>query len=138
LTSQIFANIYLAEFDRYVRHTLKPLGYLRYGDDFIIIIRDRQQARVMRERAEQFLVSELQLHLHPQNNVIVPARSGLHFLGHVITGSYTLVDRHTTRLVLEKSSARSIASYKALHLATFPKKELDWQLLDDLEDLGLV
>lgn len=35
LTSQIFANIYLNEFDRYVVHYLKPLAYIRYGDDFM-------------------------------------------------------------------------------------------------------
>jgi RNA-directed DNA polymerase len=29
LTSQIFANIYLSEFDRFVRHTIQPFGYVR-------------------------------------------------------------------------------------------------------------
>ncbi|MCG2808772.1 MAG: hypothetical protein L6275_00285, partial [Candidatus Portnoybacteria bacterium] len=32
LTSQIFANIYLNELDRFVKHTIKPRAYLRYGD----------------------------------------------------------------------------------------------------------
>ncbi len=35
LTSQILANVYLNEFDRFVQHSLKPLAYIRYGDDFI-------------------------------------------------------------------------------------------------------
>ena len=33
LTSQIFTNIYLHEFDRLVRHYFKPLAYVRYEDD---------------------------------------------------------------------------------------------------------
>lgn len=45
LTSQIFANIYLNEFDRFVRHTLKPLGYIRYGDDFVLFTNNEAEAR---------------------------------------------------------------------------------------------
>ena len=41
LTSQIFANIYLHEFDRYVRHELRPSGYVRYGDDFVLFCASR-------------------------------------------------------------------------------------------------
>jgi len=37
LTSQILSNIYLNEFDRHIKHRLKPRAYVRYGDDFIII-----------------------------------------------------------------------------------------------------
>ena len=36
LTSQIFANVYLHELDRFILHTVKPLKYLRYGDDFVL------------------------------------------------------------------------------------------------------
>ena len=37
LTSQIFANIYMNEFDQFVKHNLKVEYYARYTDDFIII-----------------------------------------------------------------------------------------------------
>ena len=42
LTSQIFANIYLNDFDYFVKHELKVKYYLRYGDDFIIIAPDAE------------------------------------------------------------------------------------------------
>ena len=35
LTSQLFANIYLNELDKYVKHKLKIKHYVRYTDDFI-------------------------------------------------------------------------------------------------------
>ena len=48
LTAQIFANIYLNEFDQFVLHSLKPLGYTRYGDDFVLWFPDELSAREAR------------------------------------------------------------------------------------------
>ncbi|RTK94678.1 RNA-directed DNA polymerase [Candidatus Saccharibacteria bacterium] len=55
LTSQIFANIYLNEFDRYVRHTLKPRGYVRYGDDFVLFVDDETEAQKVQIVASKWL-----------------------------------------------------------------------------------
>ena len=41
LTSQLFANVYLNEFDQFVKHRLKIKHYLRYADDFIILDSNR-------------------------------------------------------------------------------------------------
>lgn len=135
LTSQIFANIYLHEFDRYIRHVLKPLAYVRYGDDAVVWCRTRRQAEEVRRRASTYIADTLHLHVNPKNDVIIPPRAGLHFLGHVVTDSYIVVDRHTTRAVLAKSNSRSIASHKSLLLAKIPKRQLDWQLADEIDSL---
>ena len=55
LTSQIFSNIYLNELDRYVRHTIKPQAYMRYGDDFIIIENDNAKLQRIRVLVDEFL-----------------------------------------------------------------------------------
>ncbi len=134
LTSQVFANIYLNEFDRFVRHTLKPLGYLRYGDDFIVIASNRQDARQFCTNAQEFLARELGLRLHARNNVIVPTTSGLHFLGHVVTDTYIVVDRYTSRAALQKVYPGNASSYASLKLAKYVRRELYWWLLDQLEE----
>src|SRR3989344_2803886 len=36
LTSQLLVNIYMNEFDQYVKHRLKVKYYIRYADDFVI------------------------------------------------------------------------------------------------------
>jgi len=36
LTSQLFANLYLNELDRFIKHELRGKYYLRYMDDFVI------------------------------------------------------------------------------------------------------
>lgn len=138
MTSQIFANIYLNEFDRFVRHTLKPQAYLRYGDDFVIIAPNRHLARRFRLRAQKFLLYELELQLHPRNDVIVPATSGLHFLGHVVTAEYAVVDRYTSRAALRKVSSTNLPSYASLELAKYVKAELYWHVFDELERRGLL
>ena len=135
LTSQIFSNIYLHELDRYVRHTLRPLAYVRYGDDVVVWCRTRREARSIRQRTVEYLATELYLAVNPKNDVIVPASAGLHFLGHVVTSSYVVVDRHTTKLVLAKVNSSNIASYKSLLLAKVPKTQLDWQYVGQLDRL---
>lgn len=135
LTSQVLANIYLNEFDRFVRHELGALAYVRYGDDMAVFCRMRQEAFATRERATRFLFEQLGLRINPKNDVVVRTRDGLHFLGHVITGNYVVVDKNTTKRALARIQWRSAASYKAMKLAKYEKKRLDWLLLDEIERL---
>ncbi len=37
LTSQLFANVYMNEFDQFVKHTLRVKHYIRYTDDFVLV-----------------------------------------------------------------------------------------------------
>ncbi len=82
VTSQIFANIVLHELDRFVIHVVRPLRYLRYGDDFLLFVSGKAEAQHARRAVTAFLHDELRLHVHPRNDVIVAARRGLHFCGY--------------------------------------------------------
>lgn len=64
LTSQVFANIYLNEFDRYVLHQLKPLGYVRYGDDFALWGASEHTTSVYAAYGGEFLRNRLHLGLN--------------------------------------------------------------------------
>jgi len=61
LTSQIFANIYLNELDRFIKHNLKQKAYLRYGDDFILVENDSKKLKILRAETMDFLKNELKL-----------------------------------------------------------------------------
>ena len=135
LTSQVFANIYLNEFDRFVRRALKPLAYIRYGDDTLIFARTRHQANKFREIAANFLKSELKLTVNPRNDAIFRANQQIRFLGHIITEKSVVVDSRTTQAVLAKVNLRNLASYKSLHLAKWPKRQLDFLAADIVDDL---
>lgn len=135
LTSQIFANIYLNEWDRYVRNHLRSLAYLRYGDDTLIFARTRREAHIYRKQGANFLKIALGLDLNFKNDAIFPTSAPAHFCGHVITKDYTVVDRTTTIRSLNRADLGNAASYKALKIAKWPKQQINWQLLNKLDEI---
>jgi retron-type reverse transcriptase len=135
LTSQIFSNIYLNEWDRHVRLHLRPIAYLRYGDDMILFARTRREAHHYRKQGTTFLKTHLKLHTNPKNDVVFASSQPVHFCGHVITKDYIVVDKTTTLRSLNKATLHNAASYKALKIAKLPKQEISWRLLDALQDI---
>jgi retron-type reverse transcriptase len=68
LTSQILVNIYMNEFDQFVKHKLKTKYYIRYADDFVFISDDKEWLENLLPRVSAFLAERLKLSLHPETN----------------------------------------------------------------------
>jgi len=102
LTSQFFANVYLHELDMYVLHQLKPEGYIRYMDDFVLFSNDKQllQAALLEIRA--YLDTTLQLQLKEKAVQINHAAHGLSFLGTRIFRGTIRVRQQNLRLSLRR------------------------------------
>ena len=83
LTSQLLVNVYMNEFDQFVKHELKAKYYIRYADDFVILERDREKLAKTFQSIERFLLAELALELHPYKVSINTTASGVDFLGWV-------------------------------------------------------
>ena len=83
LTSQLLANVYLNEFDQFVKHQLKAKKYIRYADDFVVFSRDKQYLEDLLLEMKKFLHCELRLHVHPDKVFIKTIASGVDFLGWV-------------------------------------------------------
>ncbi|MBU1029441.1 reverse transcriptase/maturase family protein [Patescibacteria group bacterium] len=81
LTSQLFANVYMNEFDQFVKHRLKTRHYIRYADDFAFLSEDRQFLAVLLPRITSFLYDDLRLEMHPDKVFIRSFASGVDFLG---------------------------------------------------------
>ena len=81
LTSQLFSNVYLDEFDQYVKRELRCRHYGRYVDDFYIVHPDRNYLRALIPCLRNFLASELHLTLHPDKIVLQHYSKGILFLG---------------------------------------------------------
>jgi len=90
LTSQFFANLYLAELDHYILEKLRPLAYCRYMDDFIVWADSRTELKTMFERVNDYTHENLRLTLKPP--VFGKTADGLPFLGFLIkdNGIYLL------------------------------------------------
>jgi retron-type reverse transcriptase len=83
LTSQLLVNIYMNEFDQFVKHTLKARPYVRYADDFVLLSTNRAELELALSRIRDFLRDDLRLELHPTKVSIKTFASGVDFLGWV-------------------------------------------------------
>lgn len=79
LTSQFLANIYLDDFDHWMKETLRARACLRYVDDMVVLADDKAWLAEVRER----LAAE-RLQLHPHKAHISPTSAGLNLLGYVV------------------------------------------------------
>ena len=96
LTSQFFANLYLSELDHFVLEQLKPCGYCRYMDDFLLFCNSKDELKKMLNKIESFCLNNLLLTLKPY--ILGKCKDGIAFLGYKIT--YKDVD------LLQKSKKR--------------------------------
>ena len=137
LTSQIFANIYLDTFDKFVTQELKPKAYLRYGDDFIIIQAHKKELIEIKALGSAFLKDRLDLDLHSKNDIIVKARWGLHFLGTQIFPTGIRLNERNRKRVLARLNLKNAPSYSGLVKKYGNHKmirQFNWRILNTIND----
>ena len=64
-SSQLFANIYLDDFDKFMKYKIGCRYYGRYVDDFFIVHHDREFLKSLLPLIKAYLSEKLQLTLHP-------------------------------------------------------------------------
>lgn len=102
LTSQLLVNVYMNEFDQYVKRTLRQKYYIRYADDFVLLAQDRRQLRETLSCMIVFLREELRLELHPHKVSIETFAAGVDFLGWVHFPHCRVVRRVTKRQMVRR------------------------------------
>lgn len=105
LTSQLLVNIYMNEFDQFVKHKLKEKYFIRYADDFVILSEDREWLASLLPRIEAFLGERLSLKLHPNKVSITTTASGTDFLGWVHFLDHRVLRTTTKRRMFNKLQA---------------------------------
>ena len=114
LTSQLLVNIYMNEFDQYVKHKLKAKYYIRYVDDFVLVSHDKTALLTNIRYIICYLNSELKLSLHPGKVSINTFSSGIDFLGWVNFPDHRVLRTTTKRRMLKNLSGKSLPSYLGL------------------------
>jgi retron-type reverse transcriptase len=97
LTSQFFANVYLNNFDHFVKEKLKIKKYIRYVDDFAFFSNDRLELVQARRAIENYLAS-LRLKIHPIKSQIFMTKQGANFLGFRIFPTHIRVRNNNLRI----------------------------------------
>lgn len=97
-TSQFFANIYLNELDHYVKEKLRVKYYIRYMDDFILLLSSKEEAILMKEKIQEFLEKKLKLSLNKKTNYF-KNKQGVSFCGyHVYNNKIVLLNQNKKKI----------------------------------------
>lgn len=129
LTSQIFSNIYLNEFDLYVKHILKSKAYLRYGDDFIMVEQNFQRLQNFRLLSIDFLEKVLKLKINPRSDIIIKPKQGLKFLGVILWPKGRKLSKRNLIRIRFRLGLNNIGSYFGIlkhHAKLKVKKHFYW------------
>lgn len=119
LTSQLFVNIYMNEFDQFVKHKLKAKYYIRYADDFVIMSDSKEWIESILSQISSFLEERLKLSLHPDKVFIKTLSSGIDFLGWVHFQDHRVIRTVTKlrmwkRITQKEGKIETIQSYLGL------------------------
>ena len=118
LTSQLLVNIYMNEFDQFVKHKLKTKHYIRYADDFVILSENNNWLENQIEPIKIFLSDRLKLELHPDKVFIKTLASGIDFLGWIHFPDHRILRATTKKRMFkrlkESPTTETLNSYLGL------------------------
>lgn len=123
LTSQLMANVYLDELDRFVKHTLRERFYVRYMDDFVVLHHDKAHLHEVRRDIEDFLWAHLGLRTNAKTQVFPVGDGGraLDFLGYRIW---------PTHRALRKDSINRMKRKMKRMAKLYHRGEMTWDEID--------
>ena len=93
-TSQFFANIYLNELDHYIKEKLRVKYYLRYMDDFLLLVETREEAKEYKKLINEFLAEHLKLELNEKSKYY-PNKMGVDFCGYRVFETHRLLRKRS-------------------------------------------
>ena len=118
LTSQLLVNIYMHEFDMFVKQELRVKYYVRYADDFVFLSDDEKYLEDLLPKIGDFLETKLKLRLHENKVYIKTYGSGVDFLGWVHFPYHRSIRSTTKRKLIRKLKGypkpQTITSYRGL------------------------
>jgi len=92
LTSQFWSNVYLNDFDWFVRRELGCGAYLRYVDDFVLFSDDKRQMYSWKQCIVARLAKE-RLTIHESQTQVQPTHCGIPWLGFIVYPTHRLLKR---------------------------------------------
>jgi len=89
--SQYFGNLYLSDFDHYIKEQLDIKYYFRYCDDLVILHKDKNFLRELKEKITIYLKDKLKLEIKSNWQIFPIEIRGIDFLGYRFYHNYTLL-----------------------------------------------
>ncbi len=118
LTSQLLVNVYMNEFDQFVKRTLKAKHYIRYADDFVFLSDDKKYLESLIPLISDFLATKLKLSLHEKKLFLKTLASGVDSLGWVHFPDHRTLRTATKRRMMKRLKdpipPESVSSYRGM------------------------
>jgi len=141
IVSPVLANVYMHKLDEWMHqrfHAMTPyersvrrrkgelvsVRYIRYCDDFIVMMRDNERAKSLKEELAEYIAQELKMTLSDEKTTIVHAQEGFDFLG-VNTFIAPQRSNPTRILPYQKPAQKSVKAYRQ-KVKELTHARLDW------------
>jgi len=122
LSSQLFANIFLNDFDHWMKETMLVKRYVRYVDDMVITGKTAAELQDLCALIVDKLAAD-GLTIHPKKIRLAPVAAGVPFLGYVVWPNHISAGAYGRRRYLHRlrqheaggyDRSEALASYKAM------------------------
>lgn len=110
LTSQLWANVYGTEVDRFLAQTMGENRFTRYMDDIVVLGYSRSYLHALRGWLEMFCRYALGLKFSKWS--VSPISAGVNFLGYRIFPTHKLLRKDSVRRAKRKIKAHTLANDK--------------------------
>lgn len=100
-TSQYFANIYLSKLDYYIKEQLKVKYYIRYMDDFCLLLKTKEECYIIKKKISTYLQKYLKLELNSKSRYYKNS-IGLNFCGYKIYETHKLLRNNCKKKIKRK------------------------------------
>lgn len=101
--SQICANIYMNELDQYCKRKLRLHYYVRYADDIVVIVKNKNEAKAKLKLIKEFLETKLNLKTNDNKTKIFPISQGVNTVGFKIYITHRLLRNSSKKKIKRKA-----------------------------------
>lgn len=103
LLSQLEANIYMNECDQFCKRKLSLKYYVRYADDIVIIVKNKEEAQRILKLIIEFIANKLKLNVNEKKTKIFPINQGVNTLGFKIYKTHRLLRNDSKKKIKRKT-----------------------------------
>ena len=103
--SQLESNIYMNRVDQFCKRKLGLKYYVRYADDMVICVENREKAEQALQELNNFIESELKLKLNKRKTKIFPIDQGVNAYGFKIYRTHRLL-RNDSKTVIKRKAKK--------------------------------
>lgn len=94
--SQYFSNIYLSDFDHWIKEEKRMKYYIRYCDDGVILHKEKEILGELSIEIKRYFMDRLNLTLNPKTCIINVDKHGIDFLGYRCFRDFILLRKQST------------------------------------------